>query len=950
MRRLLQIIVAAALLTSFAPTSAQASFGFSDLELTITDSDGSVSMQAGSHPFEVTTTFDVNTIEEAGGEYVDGALRHLNVSLPAGLTGNPTATPRCSTLEFLNRVRIEGVPFATCPDSSAVGLVTNVLGTDGKRSNLPPIAVYNLVPPPGVPARVGFWVANVPVTIEFGLNPEPPYNLVARLANTGQPVEVFASEFTIWGNPALAKHDLLRGHCLRGGGPSGDSCPAGVPAEPFVTLPRSCTGPLLTTFDAISWWSGSPLSPGPPASFSGAALTGDGFGGLAGTTGCGRLGFAPRISTQPTTDRAESPSGLDVSVDIDDEGLTSPTGNAHSDIRKAVVTLPEGMTANPSLAEGLAACSKADLQRETLDSEPGEGCPEASKIGSIEVETPILEGEILEGQLFIASQDDPATAEPGAENPFDTLLALYMVIKDPELGVVLKLPGKVEPDPRTGQLISTFDDLPQQPVSHFRLHFREGGRSPLISPGRCGTFTTEAVFTPWANPDSPLETTSSFQITRGVGGGPCPPAGLPFSPGFSAGTINNNAATYSPFYMRLTRRDGDQDLTRFSAELPPGLVAKLAGVTRCPDAAIATARTRSGRAELAAPSCPPTSEIGRVIGGAGVGSQLTYVPGKLYMAGPVGGAPLSVVGVVPAVAGPFDVGTVVVRQALQVNRRTAEVRVDSAASDPIPHILAGIPLRVRDIRVHVDRSKFTLNPTSCNPFEVAAEVWGGGNDAFTAADDAPVSLAERFQAANCSRLGFKPRISLRLEGGTKRGGHPAMRGVYRPRSGDANLSDLVLRLPRSAFLDQAHIRTICTRVQFAAKRCPKGAIYGRATAFTPLLDKPLRGPVYLRSSNHNLPDFVADLHGLVDIEAVARIDSQNGGIRATFTRAPDAPVTKVVVDLPGGEKGLIVNSRDLCARDSRADLSLTAHNDRRRSLGPLVRPRCGKQREAKRGR
>jgi hypothetical protein len=393
--------------------------------------------------------------------------------------------------------------------------------------------------------------------------------------------------------------------------------------------------------------------------------------------------------------------------------------------------------------------------------------------------------------------------------------------------------------------------------------------------------------------------------------------------------------------MRLTRNDGDQDLTKFSATLPPGMIAKLAGTSECPDQSIEAAKAKSGRQEQQSPSCPASSQIGHVLGGAGVGQVLTYAEGKIYLAGPYQGAPLSVAAIVPAVAGPFDVGTIVTRQALQLDPRTGVVTADGDRSDPIPHILAGIPLKVRDVRVYVDKPNFTLTPTSCDPFQTTAQIWGGGTDVFSSTDDTPHSLADRFQVANCQSLGFKPRLDLKLKGGTKRGGHPALTGTYTPRAGDANLKGLVLRLPRSAFLDQGHIRTICTRVQFAQKSCPQAAIYGHATAYTPLLDQPLSGPVYLRSSNHNLPDFVAELHGIVDVEAVARIDSKAGGIRATFSEVPDAPLSKVVVQMQGQKKGLIVNSTDLCAKAHRANLQLEAQNGKRLSARPEMRAGCG---------
>jgi hypothetical protein len=398
--------------------------------------------------------------------------------------------------------------------------------------------------------------------------------------------------------------------------------------------------------------------------------------------------------------------------------------------------------------------------------------------------------------------------------------------------------------------------------------------------------------------------------------------------------------------MRLTRGDADQELRSFSATLPPGVTAKLAGATQCPEAAIAAAGEKGGAAERAAPSCPSSSRIGGVQAGAGVGDVLTYAGGEVYLAGPYRGAPLSAVAIVPAVAGPFDLGTVVTRLALRLDPRTGVVTADGSA-DPIPRMLAGIPLRVRDVRANLDRPEFSLNPTSCEPFQTRARFWSESN--------APFGAAARFQAANCSRLGFKPRLTFELEGGTHRGAHPALRSVYRPRPHQANLAGLVVRLPHSAFLDQAHIRTICTRVQFAAgaghgAECPKGSIYGHATAATPLLDQPLSGPIYLRSSGHDLPDVVAALHGTVDVEAVARIDSVNGGIRATFTDVPDAPLTKVVVSMQGAKKGLIVNSTDLCRGTHRVMARLEAHNAMRRTISPAMRVTCGAKHRGGRGR
>jgi hypothetical protein len=932
----LSALLGAAMLAALISAPASQAFGLKGAEVNILDGNGTPSMQAGSHPFALESHFDVETeVDPEVGEIPAGQLREASGELPPGLTGSPYAVPQCLGVDFATTVKVAvkagNIERPNCSDSSVVGLVRVRATTDDGGAAVLDTPLYNLVPPPGAAAKLGFHPEfAAPVTIEVGIKDTPPFNVTFAARNVTQTARVLESDVTLWGNPSDPSHDEQRGSCgllLERGGVTAEvegSCPTSNPNVPFLTLPRSCTGPLPFTFDALSW-------------------TGDRshkeVKTAGGIEGCDKLGFGPQISSKPTTTQAESPTGLDFNLDVADEGLQNPEGIARSDIKKAVVTLPKGMTVNPSQAEGLAVCTEADFAREKAGSEFGAGCPAASKIGTTEVETPLLEGKILKGSLFVAKP---------YENPSGSLIALYMTFKEPELGIGIKLAGKVEPDPKTGQLITTFDELPQQPFSHFRLHFREGGRSPLITPPTCGGYETKALFTPWANPQSTFPTSASFQITGGVNGAPCPAGGAqPFKPGFEAGTINNSAGSYSPFYTRLTRRDGDQDLTKFSATLPLGLVAKLAGVSRCSEAQIAQAKSRQGphggEEEQASPSCPVSSQIGSLQAGAGVGSELTYVGGKVYLAGPYNGAPLSVVEIVPAVAGPFDVGTVVVRQALVIDPRTAEVRVDGDRSDPIPHILAGIPLRVRDVRVNVDRPGFTLNPTGCDPSQIDAQLWGGGADPFSAADDAPVSLAQRFQVANCQNLGFKPKLSLKLRGGTKRGAHPALTGTYTPRPGDANLSGLVLRLPHSAFLDQAHIRTICTRVQFAAKACPAGAVYGQATAYTPLLDEPLTGPVYLRSSNHNLPDFVADLHGLVDVEAVARIDSSHGGIRATFSEVPDAPLSKVVVKMQGAKKGLIVNSTDLCAGAHRADAQLSGHNGKAEDSKPaVVAGGCGK--------
>jgi len=966
-------LLAAALAAALGAAPAGAAFGISQFDFRFEEADGSAATQAGSHPYAIETFFEVNHHPEEKGESVfefpdGGDIKDLIVEAVRGFTGDTTAVPRCPAVDLLTLVG----NLPSCTPETAVGVTSAFLGEPGNGFAVP-ATIYNISPPPGVPVRLGFVTVGVPVVIDVSVKPAPDYNVQAALRNIPQPLTVFGGAAQIWGVPADPAHDYARGDCVGGAFRSSEyilegrlnlkrgaeaeaakQCPSEAAVKPLLTLPRACSGPLESRYELDAW-------DNPGLFASGGALSHElsepfapiGFGG------CGELEFDPGISAVPSTDSAETGSGLDFELDFEDEvdgaasGLTDPEGIAASDLKRIAVTLPEGMTVNPSIGEGLGVCTPADLEGETLASQPGQGCPDASKIGTVSVKTPIVEGEV-EGSVFLAQQDDPATATPGAENPFDSLIAFYILLRDRDLGVLVKVPAKVEPDPRSGQLVTTVDEAPQVPFERFRFHFHEGRRAPLITPPACGTYTTRAELTPWARPGETVTRSASFRIERGSGGGPCPPPGTPpFAPGFEAGSRNNSAASYSPFDMRLIRHDGEQDMTRFSATLPPGVLGRLAGVGRCPEAALAAVRARSGRAELASPSCPQGSLIGHTVAGAGVGEALTYVPGFLYLAGPYHGDPLSVAAITPAVAGPFDAGTVLVRVALTVDPVSGEVKADGAASDPIPHILKGIVLKVRDLRVHVDRPQFTLNPTSCAPESTRAKLWGSFRDVFDPADDVAVDLSARYQAADCARLAFRPRLALALRGGTRRGAHPALHAVLRAQPGQANLRRTAVRLPRSAFLEQAHIRTICTRVQFAAgpgngARCPQGAVYGHVRAYTPLLEEPLEGPAYLRSSNHKLPDLVFALHGIVDIEASARIDSIRGGIRATFSAVPDAPLSRVVVDMQGARKGLIVNSRNLCAARSRAQVRLDAHSGKRRTLHPLLRARCAKQKRAHR--
>jgi hypothetical protein len=915
-RNIMLIAVLAALA---APSTAHGEFGFvpGTASVTALNADGTIAGQAASHPYSFTVHVDLKT--DSGGKPDGGDMRSARALLPRGFYGNPEAVPACPRQEF------EGsIPH--CSTDTQIGILRAIVAGIGEIKG----PLYNVEPPHGVAAEIGY-SDNIGFIVQQYASLESDNEYRFRVVASNIPIGTTSVTETIWGTPADPSHDSERGSVEGGGGV--DGAPSNAPRLPFLTLPVECRSPFSTFFQADSV-----LAPGALAEIE--APNVDAGGNPVAMTGCESVPFEPSIAARPTTRLAESPGGLDFELNMPNRGLLDSKAIAETAPEKVEVTLPEGVTLNPSAAEGLGVCSQALYEAEGLLALAGGGCPDASRLGSILIHSPLLD-ELIEGSLYLAKP---------YENPSGSLFALYLVARGPGHGILVKQAGRVEPDPRTGQLITTFEGLPPLPYSDLRLHFREGPRAPLVTPPACGEYTTTARLYPASEPDTPYTVTAPFNVERGSEGGACPSGALPFNPSFEAGAINNNAGAYSPFGMLLTRRDGDQDLTKFSSVLPPGVVGRLAGTAQCPVSAIAQARSRQGehggQEEKENPSCPASSQIGHVLAGAGVGAVLTYVPGNLYLSGPLNGAPLSVVAIVPAVAGPFDAGTVVTQEALRINPLTAEVEADGSSSDPIPHILRGIPLKVRDLRVYVDKPDFTLNPTSCDPSASKATIWSGGFDVFSALDDSPHALESRFQAASCANLGFKPRLSLSLKGGTRRGAHPALTGTYKPRPGDANTKSLVLTLPHSAFLDQGHIRTICTRVQFAAnggagRGCPAGAVYGKAKAFTPLLDEPLEGPVFLRSSNHNLPDFVASLHGLVDVEAVARIDSKHGGIRATFNTIPDAPLTKVVVQMQGAKKGLIVNSTNLCAGSHRADARFAGHNGKRSSGRPEVGASCG---------
>jgi hypothetical protein len=903
-------------------------------------------LEAGSHPAAIVTTINFNLAGEAEGKpgvpVTDGDARDVRLDLPAGLIENPSAVAKCTQDEF-HTPRVS--PFEasrsgeSCPPLSQVGVVEIRSSAGGDRS----FGVFNLEPPPGFPSQIGFSPYGVPITFTPRIRQlGGEYGTTLDLHNLTQQFDVYGLTLTLWGTPWTVDHNGERGECLDEAEPGFPfaKCPVEQGIRPhlpfaYLTLPASCGAPLAFGAVATSWQQ-SGLA-------TATALSRDSSGAPAGLSDCSGLRFEPKTTAQATNPRASSPSGFDFSLTPAEEALTNPNRRVPSQARRAVVTLPEGMTVNPSLAAGLGSCDPAGYAAETATSAPDAGCPETSKIGSFTVQSQLFE-ETVKGGIYLAQPDDPVTATAGAENPFDSLLALYLVAKTPARGVLVKVAGKLTPDPGSGRLTATFDELPQLPYSNLKMHFREGQRAPLVTPPACGSFATQVDLTPWNDPGAIAHSAPAFAIARGIGAGEACPNGAapPFSPGSVGGSLSGGAGFYTPFLLHLTRADSEQELTSYSATLPPGLTGKIAGIPYCPDAAIAAAQRKSGREEERHPSCPAASEIGHTVSGYGASSVLAYAPGKLYLAGPYHGSTFSIVAIDSATVGPFDLGVVVVRSAIRVDRHTAQVSIDSAGSDPIPHILSGIPIHLRDVRVYIDRPETTLNPTSCDPLAVDSTLTGSGARFSDPGDDSTARVSNRFQVSNCSALGFAPKLSFGLRGGARRGDFPSLRADLRPRRGDANIARAVVTLPRSEFLEQKHIDTVCTRRQFDVENCPRGSIYGQATAITPLLAAPLRGPVYLRSSENTLPDLVVALRGAgIATDLVGRIDSHGGGIRATFDVVPDVPVTRFVLTMKGGKRGILVNAENVCAHPQRAFVRFVAHDHAGAASHPHLRAECG---------
>lgn len=871
-----------ALIAVLSPGKAQAA-----MEIQIFTNEVSTS-QAGGHP-DIDTRITWTTRSQSKEPCNCEDPRTVSIHYPTGFIGNPHAVARCGLEDFSTY---------ECPPEAQVGIVE----VNGFLSQLP---IYNMEPHPDEAGLIAFNIPllGAPAYITLRGRTDSDYGLSATSSAFFHLLPVSGFTLHLWGVPADEGHDANRfpprqSKCSNLA-PYPEPCfppvAANIPAEPFLQNPTTCGVPLTTSAE-VEYYEGTVLRAEAP---------------WPETTGCDLLSFNPSLSALPTTRQADTPSGLDVDLEIPQ--TQSPTVPTPSQLRSTKVTLPEGFAINPGAPDGKQACSDEEAR---FGTEEAARCPEHAKVGTLRLNSSALPGPI-NGAIYLGT--------PKPDDPYPIILAASGFATN------VKFRGSTQANPQTGQIVTSFPDLPQSPFSEFDMHFFGSERGLFVSPAQCGSYPVQAEFVPWDEELEAQHSTSFFTVDSGPTGKPCPSTPRPFSPQLQAGSPDNTAAVHSPLSLSISRADGEQLLSAANIKTPPGFSASLRGIPYCPDAALSAIASdvRTGRAEQVGSLCPSQSQVGSMISAQGAGSHPVYTPGKVYLAGPYKGAPLSLALIVPAVVGPYDLGNVVTRVAIRVDPRSAQL---SALSDPIPTILEGIPLRVRSIRVDLDREDFALNPTNCDPFSVDATLFGDqGALANPSAD---------FQVANCAGLAFGPRLALRLSGGTTRTANPALSATLTPAPGEANVARVSVSLPRSLQVDNSHIENPCTRVQFTADACPPGSVIGTAKAETPLLDKPLSGPVYLRSSSNKLPDIVADLQGQIDVELVGEVVTVKRRLRTIFKGVPDVPVSKFTLSLFGGKRGLLEANQDLCRGPKTAAVRISGQNGAALRRNTRLATRC----------
>jgi hypothetical protein len=828
-------------------------FGFVDFNMQPFDLAGTPDTQAGDHPSALVTSFDVTQEAPRRGLSALGArspqaIKDIEIDLPTGFGADPQAVARCTII---------GVETESCPASSRVGTLFFNNGY-GALSGAGVLPIYNVVPEHGYPAEFGMYDAQVKRTVMMygSVRSGSDYGLHLSIPDTPAIVGVRNVVATLYGDPQ--KEDA-----------------AGNTSIPFFTNASECSGqPLVAKIEANTYeepehWIKAESVQQPVAN-------------------CDLLQFNPSVSLIPSSTQADEPVGYTVDVHVPQHEDLSLEGLATPDLKSVTIGLPPGVTISPAAADGLAGCPGEGAGGFNLHSDaPGE-CPLASQVGLAEASTPVLPGP-LHGHIYFAQPGCGGAGQSectAADALNGTLYELYLELEG--YGVVIKQAGSVAANPLTGQLTSTFANTPQQPVEDLKVVFKGGPRAPLTNPQRCGEALTTSDLVPSSAPETPdANPSSAYQVTG------C--EGSPFKPGFVAGTTTTNAGAFTDFRLGFSREDREQDLSQISLHTPPGLLGMLSSVPLC------------GEPQAQQGTCPAASEIGTTSVAVGAGSHPLWVQGgRIYLTGPYGGQPFGLSVVVPAAAGPFNLGTVVLRGSIAIDPITAALTI---VTEPFPRILDGVPLRIRQVQVSVDRPGFMFNPTNCSQLQVTATL--------QSTEGVSAQVFTPFAAGGCKDLPFKPSFTASTQGKTSRENGASLYVKVTASPGEANIAKVKVELPKRLPARLTTLQQACRDTVFDANpaACPATSLVGVARARTPLLSSQLAGPAYFVShGGAKFPELVVILQGegvRVDLNGETFIDKA-GVTSSTFATVPDVPVGSFELELPEGPYSALGTTANLC--------------------------------------
>jgi hypothetical protein len=852
-------------------SSTAAKFGFSKEDEWFSNADGTLDTQAGSHPYAFTHTFELNADAKATPE--GSEVRNVTVNLPPGVIGNTTAIEQCKREQFDRE---------ECPAGSQIGVAPSGLGGNPHIFTLF-LAIYNLVPPPGHPAEFGFTLFGNQVFLDAAVRSDGDYGITEHVNNLPQR-EIVTSAVDIWGVPADPSHDAERTCLVNRIIVIGCSSPAS--RVPFLTLPTSCSGPERYSAVANEWFDGSVTD-------QISVLSHDANSAPQGLTGCERLGFEPSISVAPDTSNADTPTGLTVELKTPQEGLATTNGLATSNIKDTTVTLPEGVVINPGQAAGLGACQTGESG---VGTQGPPSCPSNSKVGTDEIETPLLKTS-LKGNVYVLQSNPPN---------------LKLLVAASGEGVNLKLVGDVHLDETTGRLTTTFKETPELPFTTFRLSFSGGAQAALATPTGCGTFSTSSDFTPWSSPFvQDVFPTSAFVINHGSGGSACPSGALGFTPSLIAGATTDQAGGFTNFSLLLTRPDDQQRISSLRFVAPQGLTGMLSKVPLCMNAQAETN------------TCPEASKIGHTVVESGPGPYPLVVPepgqppAPIYLTESYGGAPFGLSIVVPLHVGPFVLPTQRVRAKIEVDPNTSQLTV---TTDPLPQVVAGVPTDLRAVDAVVEHPEFMINPTNCDPQSFSGTAYGAPPPG-AGGPSASAAIGSHFQVGACQALKFTPKFAVATSGKTSKANGASLNVKLSfpnlPQGSESNIRTVKVDLPKQLPSRLTTLQKACTEAQFNTNPagCPAASVIGHATAITPILPVPLSGPAYFVShGGAKFPELIMVLQGYgITIELHGETFISKAGITSsTFHAVPDQPVSSFELDLPQGPYSALAANGNLC--------------------------------------